>query len=80
MFEIQREPRTYEPVKLQILNLVSTQNVEQPVAVTNYPLVNNQMISSMDQVALQVKLEINNIMKYHEAYFPELRHNERQVA
>ena len=51
MFEIQREPRTYEPVKLQILNLVSTQNVEQPVAVTNYPLVNNQMISSMDQVA-----------------------------
>lgn len=76
MFEVEREPRTFVPIKLDILNLVNTQSLDNVVPMCTYPLVTNKVIASMDTIATSVKDEINRIMVNREKYFCELRLNE----
>lgn len=76
MFEVERQPRTFVPIKLDILNLVNTQSLDNVVPMCTYSLVTNNVIASMDTIATSVKDEINRIMVNREKYFAELRLNE----
>ena len=80
MFEIERESKVYTPVKLDILNLVSTQGLDNVVPMSSYKLVNSTVIGQMDTIANNVKDEINSMLKTREQFFAELRENEKSMA
>ncbi|TNV76391.1 hypothetical protein FGO68_gene10544 [Halteria grandinella] len=80
MFEIERGPKNLSlfPIRLEILNLVSTQALSNHVPMSQYAFVNDGIVQQMDEIGNQIKQEINAIIAKRETFFQELRQNEKK--